>query len=165
MGNRPWSFCGFFEKIFCSKRVGVTKRSLIDPLNFLCHVHITSSELAGVTVNTKEAEALADVLRRFGLSRTETANTVNMVMHGFVDELRSTQKLWRKGGNNSFLIKAGLALIAFPDPTISDVVGSALVAAGLIQLKLRNSTLHIEDVYKTLPKAVKELGAIKQCLV
>jgi len=89
---------------------------------------------------------------------------VNTVIRGFAKELRSTQKLWRKR-NNPFLIKAGLALIAFPDPTISDVIGSALVAAGLIQLKLRNSTLHIEDVYKTLPKVVKELGAIKQCLV
>ena len=164
MGKQPQNFCGFFEKIFCSKHVGVTKHSLIDPLNFLCHVHITSSELAGVTVNTKEAEALAEVLRQFGLSRTETTNTVNTVMRGFAEELRSTQKLWRKR-NNPFLIKAGLALIAFPDPTISDVIGSALVAAGLIQLKLRNSTLHIEDVYKTLPKVVKELGAIKQCLV
>jgi len=99
-----------------------------------------------------------------GLSRTETANTVNTAMHGFAKELRSTQKLWKRG-NNSFLIKAGLALIAFPDPTISDVVGSALIAAGVIQLKLKNSTLSIEDVYKTLPKVIKELAAIKQCLV
>jgi len=89
---------------------------------------------------------------------------MDTAMRGFVGELRSTQKLWKKG-NNSFLIKAGLTLIAFPDPTISDVVGSALIAAGVIQLKLRNSTFHVEDVYKTFPKVVKELGAIKQCLV
>ena len=89
---------------------------------------------------------------------------MDTAMRGFVGELRSTQKLWKRG-SNSFLIKAGLALIAFPDPTISDVVGSALIAAGVIQLKMRNSKLHVEDVYKTFPKVMKELGAIKQCLV
>lgn len=103
-------------------------------------------------------------MRQSSVSRTETANIMDTAMRGFVEELRSTQKLWKRG-NNSFLIKAGLALIAFPDPTISDVLGSALVAAGLIQLKLRNSTLHVEDVYKIFSKVIKELGAIKQCLV
>jgi len=93
-----------------------------------------------------------------------TANTIDAVMHGFTRELDSTQKLWRKG-NNSFLIKAGLALIAFPDPTVTDVLGSALVAAGLVQLKMKNSKLHVEDVYKAFPKVVKELASIKQCLV
>ena len=115
-------------------------------------------------MNTKEAENLAETLRQLCLSRTETASTMDAVMHSYLRELRSTQKLWRKE-NNSFLIKAGLALIAFPDPTITDVIGSALVAAGLIQLKMKNSTLHVEDVYKTFPTVVKELGAIKQCLV
>jgi len=115
-------------------------------------------------VNTKEAKDLVEVLRELSLSRKETANTVDMVMHGFTGELRSTQKLWRRE-KSSFLIKAGLALIAFPDPTISDVIGSALVAAGVIQLKIRNSALHVEDVYKTFPKVVKELSAIKQSLV
>jgi len=89
---------------------------------------------------------------------------MDTTVRGIVGELRLTQKLWKRG-NNSFLIKAGLALIAFPDPTISDVVGAALIAAGGIQLKLKNSTLSIEDVYKTLPKVIKELAAIKQCLV
>jgi len=114
-------------------------------------------------VHTKEAKDLVEVLRQLSLSRKETMNTMNTVMRGVSEELVSTQKLWRKG-NNSFLIKAGLALIAFPDPTISDVVGSAMVAAGLIQLKMRNSVLHVEDVYKTFPSVVKELGAIKRCL-
>ena len=115
-------------------------------------------------MNTEEAKDLAEVLRQLSLSRKETVNVVNTSMRGFTKELRSTQKLWKRG-NNSLLIKAGLALIAFPDATISDVIGSAMVAAGLIQLKMKNSALHVEDVYKTFPQVVKELGAIKQCLV
>jgi len=54
-----------------------------------------------------------------------------------------------------------LALIAFPDPTITDILGSALVAAGILQFKTKHSTLHMEDVYKTFPKVIKELTTSK----
>ena len=53
-------------------------------------------------------------------------------------------------------------MIAFPDPTISDIVGSALVAAGLIQMKMKHSALHVEDVYKTFPQVLKELDSLRQ---
>lgn len=121
---------------------------------------LSSFELAGVPVNTEEAKDLTEILNHLSTSRRETADTINGVMHGFTKELRSTQKLWRER-NNSFLIKAGLALIAFPDPTITDILGSALVAAGVVQLKMKRSTLHIEDVYKTFPKVIKELTTSK----
>lgn len=84
-------------------------------------------------------------------------------MRGFVAELKSTQKLWRTD-NSSALVKLGLLLIAFPDPTVSDIVGAGLVAAGLIQIKMRNSALHMEDVYKTFPTVLRELGSIKEHL-
>jgi len=111
-------------------------------------------------VNKEEAQNLLELLKQYNSSRKQTADTMNNAIHVFTDELRSTQKLWKQG-NKSFLIKAGLALIAFPDPTISDVIGSAMIAAGLIQLKMRNSELHVDDVYETFPKVVKELGKIK----
>jgi len=112
-------------------------------------------------VNKEEAKDLVELLKHLSMSRKETANTIDAAMRGFTNELHSTQKLWRRG-NNSFLIKAGLALIAFPDPTVSDVIGSAMVAAGLIQLKIKNSALHMEDLYKTFPKVVKELGTFRR---
>jgi len=115
-------------------------------------------------VNTEEAKDLVELLNHLGMSRKETADIVNAVMHGFTKELRSTQKLWRRG-NNSFLIKAGLALIAFPDPTITDILGSALVAVGIMQIKTKRSTLHVEDVYKTFPKVIKELTTSKLSMV
>jgi len=116
--------------------------------------------VVGVGVNTKEAKDLVEVLRELSLNRKETVSTMDTAMHSFTEELRLTQKLWRKG-NNSFLIKAGLALIAFPDPTITDILGSALVAAGIVQLKVKRSALHVEDVYKTFPKVMKELTTQK----
>ncbi len=115
-------------------------------------------------MNKEEAKNIVDLLKQHSSGRQQTASATKGAMCGFTSELRSTQKLW-KHENKPFLIKAGLALIAFPDPTISDVIGSAMVAAGLIQLKMRNSTLHVDDVYKTFPKVVKELGAIKSHVV
>jgi hypothetical protein len=115
-------------------------------------------------VNVKEAEDLAEMLHELSQSRKETVNTAGSAMQGYTEELRRTQKLWKQK-NGSWLIKAGLALVAFPDPTISDVVGAAMIAAGLVQLKMRNSRLHVEDVYKTFPRVVKELGSIKQSLI
>jgi hypothetical protein len=50
-----------------------------------------------------------------------------------------------------------MALILFPDPTISDVVGTAMVAAGLVHDRIRRSGLYLEDVYKTYPRLLREL--------
>jgi len=141
--------------------------SLLDSLRLFCFQRAYNyqvSGLAGVRVNTEEAKDLVEILKHLGTSRKETANMINAVMHGFTKELHSTQKLWRKG-NNSFLIKAGLALIAFPDPTITDIIGSAMVAAGIVQLKMKCSTLHVEDIYKTFPQVIKELTTSKLSVV
>ncbi len=115
-------------------------------------------------MDKKEAENIAGLLKEYSKSRNQTSATAAKAVNGFTDGLHSTQKLWKQG-NKSILIKAGLAMIAFPDPTISDVVGAAMVAAGLIQMKMRNSALHVDDVYKTFPKVVKELAAIKSHVV
>jgi len=111
-------------------------------------------------MNSEELKALTDALHELGASSKETASA----MLGFSDELRYAQRLWRKGGG-SRLIKIGLALIAFPDPTITDILGSALVAAGIVQLKMKRSALHVEDVYKTFPKVIKELTTAKLSVV
>ena len=118
-------------------------------------------ELGEVAVKPRELRDLLDVLRESASNRTETAHILHSSMGELTKELQSTQKLWRNG-SNSALIKVGLALIAFPDPTISDIVGSAMVVAGLIQLKMKHSALHVEDVYKTFPTVIKELGSLRQ---
>jgi hypothetical protein len=76
-------------------------------------------------------------------------------------EARTTKKLWRTG-NNSMLIKVGLALIAFPDPTISDIVGSLLVAAGTVQAGIRRRTLYVDDLFKTFHISLREIRETKQ---
>ena len=64
------------------------------------------------------------------------------------------------------MVKIGLTLIAFPLPiVIDDVLGWAFVAGGLIQRRMKNSALYLEDVNKIFPDLVKELQEIKQEIV
>jgi len=109
----------------------------------------------------EEIESVAPMLRELGLSYKETAN----VMSELTRELKLSKHLWKKN-NGSSLVKVGLTLIAIPDPLIvTDVVGAALVTAGVIQTKVKNSKLHVEDVYKTFPKIMKELEALRENLI
>jgi hypothetical protein len=103
-------------------------------------------------VKPEELKNVAVMLRELGLSYEETLDA----MRGVARDSRFVRRLYRDG-DKGILVKIGLALIAFPDPTISDVVGTILVSAGLIQAKIKRSTLHIEDVYQTFPKLIKEL--------
>jgi len=120
-------------------------------------------EMAAVELKDKELKELSDAIQNSALHRVEAARIAYASMQDFVKELKAAQKLWRTG-NNSTLVKLGLLLIAFPDPTVSDILGSALVAAGLIQMKMRNSALHVEDVYKTYPMVLRKLGTLKEIL-
>lgn len=76
---------------------------------------------------------------------------------------KNAKRLWRNE-KRSWLIKAGLALIAFPDPTISDVAGTFLVAAGLVQEGIKRRTLHVDDIYKTLGQTLKEVRSAQDSL-
>jgi len=53
----------------------------------------------------------------------------------------------------------GVALIAFPDPTISDAVGWALVVAG--QYMQRKAPIGLKDAYKEFNKINGELKKVR----
>jgi hypothetical protein len=79
-----------------------------------------------------------------------------------INEVKTTKKLWR-GENRSKLIKLGVALIVFPEPTpISETVGACFVAAGMIQEGVRNRSIYVEDIGKTFQNTMKEVLSIKQ---
>lgn len=107
----------------------------------------------------EELKAVADMAKELSESQAELAH----VMKETTRAASETRRLWRDG-RRSWLIKAGLALIAFPDPTISDVVGTAMVAAGLVQEGIKHRTLHVDDVYKTFQSAFKEVQLTKESL-
>ena len=76
------------------------------------------------------------------------------------DCARTTKQLWRSK-NKPTLIKIGLALIAFPDPTISDIVGTALVVAGTVQVGIRRQTMYVDDIYRTFQSTLRDIQDLK----
>jgi hypothetical protein len=95
----------------------------------------------------------------------QTATEVGQSCQETCTALRNTkelaiinQKLW-KAGNKSKLIKIGIALIVFPEPTpISEIVGVGFLAAGAIQKGIKNQYTYIEDIPKSLKSALKEIS-------
>jgi len=61
--------------------------------------------------------------------------------------------------NDSWLIRAGIALIAFPDPTISDMIGLAMVAAGLVKRRIRRLT--VADMNRELQDMIKRIDGLR----
>jgi len=111
-------------------------------------------------VKPEELKNVAVMLRELGLSYEETLDA----MKGVAKDSHFVGRLWRDG-DKTRLVKIGLVLIAFPDPTVTDIVGAVLVSAGIIQAKIKRSTLHVEDVYKTFPKLIKELQISRRELI
>jgi hypothetical protein len=112
----------------------------------------------GFTVESKELKRMAAVLQELGLSYTETLEVINEM----AKDVNRAKKLWRDG-YKSKLIKIALALITFPEPTpISESMGAVVLAAGLIQNRVKKSTLHVEDVYKTFQDVNNDILKIRQ---
>lgn len=110
-------------------------------------------------MKTDEVKALVDSARELSESCADLAQA----LRGTTKEAKATKKLWRDG-RRPWLIKIGLALIAFPDPTISDVVGSAMVATGLVQEGIKRRTLHVDDVYKTFQNTLRDVRSTNDSL-
>jgi hypothetical protein len=108
-------------------------------------------------VKTEELKSLSVVLRELGSSYEETLDAMKEV----AKNSHLAGRLW-KNGEKKTLVKMGLALIALPDPIVSDIIGALLISAGIVQAKIKSSTLHVEDVYNTFPKLIKELHESKR---
>jgi hypothetical protein len=76
--------------------------------------------------------------------------------------IHETRQLWR-AGYKSRLIKIGVALVVFPEPTpISEIVGAGFIAAGAFQKAVRNRALFMEDIKKTFQSTLREISDVKQ---
>jgi hypothetical protein len=110
-----------------------------------------------VEVKNDELKEMAKVINELNESYIDFIDA----MKGTAKEARTTKKLW-SSGNNSFLVKLGLALIVFPEPVVSDLLGTLLIAAGTIQHGIKRHTIHVDDVYKTFHNAMKEIWATRE---
>jgi hypothetical protein len=109
------------------------------------------TEKAEIATNSwKELnESYVDVL---GMVK-DTANTVE-----------ATKKLWREG-NKSRLIKIGVSIFFFPEPTpVCEALGACLIAAGTVQKGIQSRTIYLEDVTKTFKSTFKDVLAMNQTI-
>ncbi len=86
------------------------------------------------------------------------------VMNDVTNQAETTKKVFHEG-NKSKLIKLGVALIVFPEPTpISEIVGGSLVAAGMIKKGIQKQSTFAEDIGKDFKKALKDLSLTKDLI-
>jgi hypothetical protein len=85
-------------------------------------------------------------------------------LKGTARDVDAAKKLWR-AGNESKLIKIGVAILMLPEPTpISPAVGACFVAAGAVKKGIQNRAIFLEDVTKTFKNTLKDVWIIKNSL-
>jgi len=105
-----------------------------------------------VQVNAEEAKTVADALKELNESYSDLLQS----MEGTVKEAKNAKHLWRNG-EKSKLVKIGLMLLVFPEPTpITETVGAALLTAEAVKRGIRSRAIYVEDVYKTFQRMLKE---------
>lgn len=108
-------------------------------------------------MKTEEAKTTTKALNELNESLVDLLKALK----GTTQEVEAAKKLWRTG-NKSTLIKIGISLIMFPEPTpISETVGACFIAAGAIQKGIQKRAIYLEDVRKTFQITLKEIWATK----
>jgi len=111
-------------------------------------------------VKTEEIKTATKALNELNESYSDIVGALK----GTACNVEVTKKLWR-AGNKSRLMKIGVALIMFPEPTsISDCVGACFVAAGAVQKGIQKRAIFLEDVTKTFRNTLKDVWATKDSL-
>jgi len=111
-------------------------------------------------MKTEEMKAATKALNELNESYSDLFGALK----GTARDVKAAKKLWR-AGNDSRLIKIGVALIVFPEPTpISETIGSCFVAAGVVQKGIRNRAIFLEDIAKTFKNTLKDVWAVKDSL-
>ncbi len=108
----------------------------------------------------EQVKATTDALKELSESYVDVIGAVKTTANVTAD----TKKLWREG-NKSRLIKIGLSLIVFPEPTpISETVGACFIAAGAIQKGIKSRAIYMEDIKKTFKNTLKDVLETTQSL-
>src|SRR4030043_1806080 len=112
-----------------------------------------------VRLKVEEFKALTASIKQMSKDHVDMANSIGTA----ANSAGATKKLWRSG-NKSFLIKAGLALVIFPEPVVSDMLGTALLAAGAVQEGIKRQSIYLDDLPKAFKSAIKDLKSIKESI-
>ena len=107
-------------------------------------------------MKTDEFKALTSSVKELSRSSVDLAHSLS----GAAGGAGATKKLWMSG-NKPLLIKVGLALVLFPEPVVSDALGTFLLAAGAVQEGIRRRAVYVDDLPKAFQSVMKELKASK----
>lgn len=116
-----------------------------------------SQELVGM--ETREAKEITQFVKEVSKDHIALTSSISTVAHGI-----SAAKKLSKNGNKNILIKAGLALIVFPEPVVSDMLGTALLAAGTVQEGIKRQSIYLDDLPKALKSALRDLKSTKDLI-
>jgi hypothetical protein len=101
----------------------------------------------------RQIKNLTEALKELNESYIDAFNTIKNT----AKTAETTKKLWREG-NKSRLIKIGVSLVVFPEPTpISETIGACFIAAGAVQKGIQNRSIYLEDITKTFKSAFKDV--------
>jgi hypothetical protein len=110
-------------------------------------------------MKAEEVKALTESVKEIGRDHVAWAKSASSLSNG----ADAAKKLWRKG-NKSILIKAGLSLIVFPEPVVSDILGTALLAAGAVHEGIKRQSIYLDDLPKALKSAINDLKLAKELI-
>ncbi|MCX8170848.1 MAG: hypothetical protein N3E47_02575 [Candidatus Bathyarchaeota archaeon] len=108
-------------------------------------------------MNVDEAAELSKNFKSISKTFSEVAEAVS----GTVQAVKPIKRLAgcpKSGGLGSKLITAGMACIIFPEPVISEITGSMLIAAGVLIESRRGPT--ITDVFREIRRITNDLRKI-----
>lgn len=109
-------------------------------------------------MSSQDARASVQELRQLLSTYKELYMSLRKTKHGMTT-IKGMIGDPYKTSDDSWLIKAGLAMIAFPDPTISDLLGTGMVLIGLV--KKRTAPLTISEVNRKLRSSMRELKDVQ----
>jgi hypothetical protein len=112
-------------------------------------------------MDTKEFSKLTTSIKEMSKNHVDMHMDAARSVKTAANSAGAVNKL-QKSGNKSFLIKAGLALIVFPEPIVSDMLGTTLLAAGAIQQGIKRQSIYLDDLPKAFKSAMKDLKSTKE---
>lgn len=110
-------------------------------------------------MKTEEAKSLTTSLREIARDNVDMAHSVSTA----IGSTGVVKKLW-KSENKSILVKTGVALLVFPEPVVSDVLGTALLAAGAVQEGLKRKAIYLDDLPKAFRSVIGSLNSAKELI-
>lgn len=126
---------------------------------FVLDVYLYSKK-ACAKMKMENAKTVAKAVREL----SESYSDLFYALHGTLSNVETAKKLWR-AGNKSKLIKIGVALIVFPDPSpVTECIGACFLAAGVIQKRIRARSLFLEDVLQAFKDTFRTIRTARDSL-